>query len=717
MPQNLLEPHMWSLENLFKNIFNIPVYQRPYSWNTENVKTLLKDIIDCYNSNDKDEGYYTGNIILYDNNIKKEQIAVYDVVDGQQRITTFSLMLLALYSLALKRGVQADDDTIKDLQTKYLWKKGNDRNLRKDLKILSLNSIEKECFNNIFNQAFKEPKELYNYVKEYEPKNEYDSRIKENFKEIYDYFNVNFEDNKKLMQFTDYILCNIKFICIECRNKVNKAFSIFEAINSKGKKLEEIDLFKTYIFSALDETSYDEYLEKWGELIIETKDELYDYIYTYVRSMVTYYRQNIKIVNFKSLSNSLLKDYFKSSNLCDTFKRFIDDLLKKVKYYNMLSSLDDACNLIKSSKFRFYYSMLVDGPYKHHKPLFFRTFIDYAENKIGKVDAITVIVEITKFMIEYFTLCKKDSKPVTTMFSYIMDDIYVEGINVEKVKARIVAQINKGNKGFTSAMIENSLKELDGYEENKTLAIALLSLYDTYVANSNKITYDSANLIIKDYSLAFSLDHLLAKDPQKNNDKYFYYKDVENGNEIIVLKNGHDFPKLPDNSYDTFRKRVLNKLGNLRICVRDINSQRKASAITLPNYGEFTTYKDITNREEKLVKFLMENVFNFPKADFSIIERKAKDIEQKLPNMEQLIDYGELMIGDEIYLTNHPNTSQATLIEPNKVEYQGTVMTLNEWGTKLTGWTSIRIYAYVAKVGETETLQQKRIRIMEEKSD
>ena len=48
MSLELLDPHMWSLETLFKNVYKVPVYQRPYSWDKEQIDTLLKDIFEAF---------------------------------------------------------------------------------------------------------------------------------------------------------------------------------------------------------------------------------------------------------------------------------------------------------------------------------------------------------------------------------------------------------------------------------------------------------------------------------------------------------------------------------------------------------------------------------------------------------------------------------------------------------------------------------------------
>lgn len=54
--------------------------------------------------------------------------------------------------------------------------------------------------------------------------------------------------------------------------------------------------------------------------------------------------------------------------------------------------------------------------------------------------------------------------------------------------------------------------------------------------------------------------------------------------------------------------------------------------------------------------------------------------------------------GDKVYLTLKPDESIATLIDEKYVDFNGKRLTLNEWGCKVTGWKSIRIYAYMAIV-------------------
>ena len=469
MAGKVLDPHLWNLENLFKSIYDVPVYQRPYSWDKEQVDVLLDDIIETYKSESKEEGYYTGNIIVFDKNDKiNGLITKYDIIDGQQRITTFSLILLALYTLSLSIGVSESDKTLTSIKS-ALWKYVN-REFKKELKAVSLNSIEKKCFSDIYNRCFDSPKNIISYCNSYHCESSFDERVISNFKNIYEKIRikVSADDQNEILDFADYIFQYVQFIVIEANCKANKVFSMFESINSKGKKLEEIDLIKTYIFSQLDEAAYSTYLDKWGELIIKTKDNLYDYLYNYIKAYLCFYRQNISIINFKAISKNELLKYFNETSVAEAFKKMLDDMYDKVDYYNMLSSATSAYQLVKNNKFRFYYKIFTEISYKHPKALFLRTLIEFKEGKLSKNDVVEIITETVSFMMKFLTISGRDSKDAITMFSNIMNDIYeCGGVTKEIVVNAIASELYK--QGITSEKLKLDLKSIDAYEQNKKL--------------------------------------------------------------------------------------------------------------------------------------------------------------------------------------------------------------------------------------------------------
>ncbi len=716
MSSKIFDPQYWNLETVFKQIYVVPVYQRPYSWEKEHVDVLLQDLYNAYKE-DKTEGYYIGNIIVHDKNEKiNGNILKFELVDGQQRITTFALMLLAFYCLSLQKGYPVSDATVQNIKS-TLWKY-IDRKFVKDYHTVNLNSIEKTAFRDLYDYCFHTESNgfnVMNFCDAYSKKNKFEERIFNNFKNIYNFLENTVGKDKKeeILNFADYVLDLAQFIVIESTCKPNKVFSMFESINSKGKKLDEIDLIKTYIFSNLEPDTYDKYLNVWGNLIIATNDNLYDYLYNFIKAYICFYRQNISVINFKTICRKELLSYYKESNLSKALMKFLDDLNSKVKFYNMLFSAEDAFALINNKRFRFYYKIFTEIGYKHPKPLFLRTLIEYSEGKIDKENAIEVFIETIKFMVKFLTIAGRDSKDSITLFSIVMNDIYANGVvTTEIVNISIVAEMLK--QGITPESLKANLQSIDAYEQNKKLTIALLALYDSADKNENgeiKISYDQAYVILKNYSLAFSLDHLLVQTPEQDSPNFKYYKDEKNNK--LVLKNGSDFPTdtvVAGMDYDMFTKVILNKLGNLRIYYRDKNSGRQNTAISLREYPNFYTYANIIARGKEIADLLIDDLLKLPNVDMKKIQLNSlKKNDEVLPKMEELIESGLVKMGDVLYITLKPDESKAILLDSKHVEFNGKKMTLNDWGCKVTGWKSIRIYAYAAIVGEIETLQQKRL--------
>ena len=707
MPREPLIPNLWNIRKLYENkMFEIPVYQRPYSWDTNNVDILLKDILSAFNERDIVKSYYTGNVIIRENDTAIDgNIKPYDIIDGQQRITTFTLILLSLYSLFSTICSNQNDPLIYEVK-KLLWQHKNTRYPEKDFPSLKLNSIEKVAFAELYDYAFDNPNQLYDYAANYTCKSDYEKRVIENFKTIYDFIRTYVcQTENTLLDFGLYVIENINFINIECTDGVNKVFSIFESINSKGKPLEEIDKIKCYIFSELDENSYKSCLKQWGDLIIQTKDNLYEYLMIYTRAYIKYYRGNINLLNFKTTAEDEMQKFFGKTNLCETFKDLLDDMTKKVKYFNMLSDIELIKSLCGNHKLRMYFR-LFSGNYKHPNSLFFRTFIEFDSKKISEDDFIDIFVTVTNFMIESLTFANKESKDVITMFTKIFDYVYENGINSSIIKYYVAKETEKSN--ITKEVLKLSLSNYDAYS-HKNISVPLLALYEAYDEASNKLSFDQAELLTAKFSDSFSLDHLLVQTPAPD-DVYKYFCKSEDGNEILVLKDGNDFPeKIQDGMlYDEFKEQILNKFGNVRIYYRDKNSSRQNNAIALKDYGQFTTYSDISNREKQIIDFLLEKILTIPAVVQSDEPKKSRKVPAKLPKMDELINAGLISIGDKMYITVNPDDSEATLIAPTMVDYKGKTITLNQWGQLVTGWDTIAIYRYACIVGETETLNDKR---------
>ena len=95
------------------------------------------------------------------------------------------------------------------------------------------------------------------------------------------------------------------------------------------------------------------------------------------------------------------------------------------------------------------------------------------------------------------------------------------------------------------------------------------------------------------------------------------------------------------------------------------------------------------------------------------IATKTKDSHAKYPKMDWLMQQGIIKAGDDIYVINHPEDI-ASVIDANTVEFNGEKMSFNQFGCKVTGWSSIQTYAWIKIVGNSETLAELRYKKMQE---
>ena len=194
----------------------IPNYQRPYKWTAKNAIQLLDDIIDAKNENK--ETYRVGTLILH-----QEGESTYNIVDGQQRTITFSLLLKAL-------GVV---DSIKFLEQPLANNPHNTRNIPNNFRTLERRT------NNITDD--RDRKELLEYVKN-----------------------------------------NCELIVVITKN-ISEAFQFFDSQNARGKKLYPHDLLKAYHLremNDLDVWETEKVVKGWEDLDQKELSALFsDYLY------------------------------------------------------------------------------------------------------------------------------------------------------------------------------------------------------------------------------------------------------------------------------------------------------------------------------------------------------------------------------------------------------------------------------------------------------
>ncbi len=243
----------------------IPDFQRNFVWGEKEVTELWEDIKADTNVFQKEtnelEGYLLGNIVLIQDDINNRKI----VVDGQQRLTTLSLMGLALQKIIQKKIINAGGTApasaysmISDLSKSYSIV--NDMGEFKDFKIKHADEL-------YFGQYYRN---LIRNSAENDISTDADKNICAVFDKLYESIDEEL-NNEQLFHFFAYY--KLKIMLIETTAPTEaKAFQLFEILNDRGRSLEPMDLIKNIFLKAIDNdsksnTDKDNFNENWRKLI------------------------------------------------------------------------------------------------------------------------------------------------------------------------------------------------------------------------------------------------------------------------------------------------------------------------------------------------------------------------------------------------------------------------------------------------------------------
>ncbi|EAI0047295.1 DUF262 domain-containing protein, partial [Campylobacter jejuni] len=265
------------LDYLSKNKFLIPMYQRPYAWTLEECEQLWNDIVTFFNDEDRkpEDEYFLGSIVMYKQNNHQ------NIIDGQQRTISLSLLLKALYVKAFKDRSEETKNLVAMLES-CLWDI-DDISGKADYNASHLESdvITKED-EDILKQILTNEYRLENNDIETKIK-----KVKSNYEKNYLFFLLKSdefakENPTKWEKFCVVLLKSCILLPIECEgydedSRLENALRIFNTLNNRGIPLSDSDIFKSIIFKSKKTLERrKEFANKWKEL--EDKKDM-DFIF------------------------------------------------------------------------------------------------------------------------------------------------------------------------------------------------------------------------------------------------------------------------------------------------------------------------------------------------------------------------------------------------------------------------------------------------------
>ncbi|MGT0094531.1 DUF262 and DUF1524 domain-containing protein [Helicobacter pylori] len=376
------------------NQFVIPIYQRVYSWEKEQCEQLWDDIIKT-GGNDQIEGHFIGSIVFVQDGIYTTNHNELLIIDGQQRLTTITLLLTALRDhLSDKR---------KEIEDHYLI--NSDKDSDKKFRLI-LSESDKDTLLSLIDKNRRKPSEP-------------SSKIVENFKLFEEWIRKNTNKLETIFKGLDKLM--VVEISLE-RGKDNPQL-IFESMNSTGKDLTQKDLIRNYILMGLEPEKQKIFYNKYWRAMEEEFEQSKrgDLFNKFVRHYLTIKTGDIPNIN---KVYEAFKDYRQKKGI--EIEVLLQDLQKYCGYFCQIAFKKEADKDLNKAL-----SFLVDLEWDVIYPLLLELYSDYSDGVLSKQDFIPIIY-LTESYICRRAVCGLGTNGLNKIFASftkkINKDQYLESI-------------------------------------------------------------------------------------------------------------------------------------------------------------------------------------------------------------------------------------------------------------------------------------------------
>lgn len=492
-----------SISKLFSDMqyrkFIIPDFQRPYKWNVEKCETLWNDI-ENFTVTDAKLGadYFLGTIVTYVNDEKDPEI-----IDGQQRITSFFLLLRAFFR---KLEDMPQDDQVIGLKNKIapcIWDTDRFSGKVVDPTAIHIKSLV----------ATEEDNETFHKILE---TGESGITATDNYSVNYRFFKKQCDEYATLnpMQWKELcvtILNQCIILPIEC-DTPETALTIFSTLNDRGMPLADSDIFKAQIYRSLEsEEQRKEFTTTWKELTQICKQS-----YTTIDDIFRYYTHVLRARNNdKSKEVGLRKFYAENEYTRLKAENLISEIMELAnfwRYINVDIEPEEKINYIITDEARKHLHCLSCYPNEFWKYAASVFFLKNKDSESFADDFNKILRKLIAFLFAKFI----DAPSVNA----IKDDIYTSCISLQ----------NNNELQFKISLNQVSLKQkIEGHSSSR-LSRALL-LLDAYL-NTGQI-----NIIPQ----TFDIEHIFPKKWQDTNYNGWNIEDAAKyldrfGNKIVFEK-------------------------------------------------------------------------------------------------------------------------------------------------------------------------------------
>ncbi len=459
--------------------YRVPPFQRDYSWTEDEWEDLWQDILELLDT-DNESAHYLGYLVLQSSNNKQ-----FEIIDGQQRLSTISILILAALGhlqQLVNDGIDAERNQQRkdNLQNSYIG-------YVDPVTLIPRSKLELNRHNNRFYQAYMVPLAVM-------PQRGLNTS-EHLLRKAFIWFQAKIahrsqQNGTSVAVLIDTMVDKLFFTVITVTDELN-AFKVFETLNSRGVRLSATDLLKNYLFSIISsgnthETELKAIEESWERIVDELGSESFpEFLRVYWNSCHPLVR---KVDLFKTIRKqivtreqvfALLRDLDQSSSIYATLRDPHDSALE----------LEERQSLDRLLMFnvRQPLAMLMAA---------YRQFIDVDRSTFTRLlQAVTVI------SFRYTVICNFPPQDQERVYNNVANQISSGAANNWRSIIKLLAEIYPEDRLFKSAFQEKEIKTT-ATRNKKVVRYILFQLEKQ--ASGQEFEFESA---------AYNLEHILPENP------------------------------------------------------------------------------------------------------------------------------------------------------------------------------------------------------------
>lgn len=480
--------------------FIVPIFQRNYSWQKSQYEQLWFDILRASKFKEK-QNHFIGSIVYIDMGTPAGRPQQLLLIDGQQRLTTISILLCAIKDYVQKFNLETKLINLAKIKNQFLY---NSDEIDEDRYKLLLNVQDKETYIKLIdNTIFTVNKPATNIIK------------------CYEFFYERIEDFIKQYGQIDEIYAGIfklSLVSISLDKDSDNPQMIFESMNSTGKDLSQTDLLRNYLLmdltpekqTRLYKTYWKPMEELFGEDIYKNDVNKFDY---FIRDFLTLKSDTGHICKINNVYENFKRYYL--DNNCEKFA-VLKDLFTYAKYYACIDLLQE-----NDDELKLYWQEFKKLDSHVVYPFLLKLYDDYSRQILIKEDFKKILQVVISYLWRR-AICEIPtnslSKTFATLYQAVDKEDYVNSI----IKAFVFKSSYKRFPSDYEVREKLQTKDIYHFRLRKYLLEALENYYHKEPIDLNTANYTIEHIMPQNIEHNLSWQQMLGEDWQEVHSLYLH---------------------------------------------------------------------------------------------------------------------------------------------------------------------------------------------------